>query len=368
MRLSNKIHCAFFLCFFAIWFLVQVCFGLDNPTDLQSAINIILGIPNKLENVEKAFQAYFDVPTPLIAQTSSFGRPTPENDPLKYSTPVVSVTVPSMSDEVIFDYTQAIRKDFVNYAGSADAGMDYSQYKKLVSDGRLPFNTDADEYFQTHDRNKDRKLSMDEYVPSPAEIAQKHNLNVLQNAYVNNKPYPSGQTPVNTSSGIPFPSGTQTSSGTQTLPASPTPPLPPLPPGAVPPPILPPPEVEARIQNFADKSGFTTQRNPQGQLIVVDKNGQEVVIPPGVLPISVNMAENGLRDFAQQSGGTFEIIPPGAFLLKDKDGKPIPPPGWPPQFQPPYLPPPQSPPGAPPVPPPPPPGPPNPSPPPPSTP
>ncbi|MBF0409834.1 MAG: hypothetical protein HQM10_21005 [Candidatus Riflebacteria bacterium] len=300
----------------------------ESPGDLKSALNIIFNIPDRLESVESAFKAYLQISPSELPSGNLYEMLLPENQPLQNPVTIISDSVPGLADEVIFDYIQATRKDFISYSGGPTEFLSRDQFSKIVSDGRLPVNIDPYEYFQLHDRNSDQKLSMPEFIPSPSEVALKQNLSVLQNAYLNNTSYPNGQQPVSSPSNA---SQTVTASSTKSPAGN-------IPAGAVPPKEISILQIENRIQNFADKSGNRTIRDPEGKLIVIDKFGNPIPLPPGIIPPRVEFAVTGLRTFASKISGIFERLPGGEFLLKDSKGKPVPPNEWPVEFRPPYFP------------------------------
>ncbi|NLI75672.1 MAG: hypothetical protein GX442_04425 [Candidatus Riflebacteria bacterium] len=113
--------------------------------------------------------------------------------------------------------------------------------------------------------------------------------------------------------------------------------------GALPPEVVK--DIEARITAFANQHGFTTERDAQGRLVVKDKDGKLVPLPPGVLPPPpevIKELESRITAFANEKGFTTERDGQGRLVVKDKDGNlvPLPPGMLPPGLLPPPPPPP----------------------------
>ncbi len=307
---------------------------INPPSDLSSAITMLLEFPSKLESLDDLLDLFGEIPGNQILTGVPWNSITSEKNPLPSPIPIVSEKMPKAADEAIHDFRRSIAKDFIKYAGSADKVMTRSQFQTLVGDGRLPVKEDSDDYFQGHDKDGDGKLSIWEFVPAAPEVAQKHDLDVIANAYLKGIPYPTGNYP--TSRPISAPPGPLPGTGTAVLPPAPNV-------------FLTKAEVEQRLTDFANRQGFSTTTAPDGKLIVVDSSGQPVPIPPGVLPPPVHLVVQQLNQFAAGMGGTVEKGPEGLPIVKDKDGKNVSPENWPPHLRPPYMPP-----GGPPGPPPPP--------------
>jgi hypothetical protein len=90
--------------------------------------------------------------------------------------------------------------------------------------------------------------------------------------------------------------------------------------------------MEKRITAFAEKNGHVTEKNPQGRLIVKDKIGKVVPLPPGILPPlcphgpPVAVIEDALNRYAKEKAYTSKRDEQGRLSLVDADGKIVPPP------------------------------------------
>ncbi|MBF0501517.1 MAG: hypothetical protein HQM09_15365 [Candidatus Riflebacteria bacterium] len=326
------------------------CQAVEAPTDLASALKLILEFPSKIENLDDLMSVFSEIQINQVLTGAPLNTITAANNPLLHPNPIVSDKTPKFSDAAIFDFRRTAAQDFIKYSGSADGCMTRSQFQTLVAAGRLPIKGDADEYFQSHDRDGDGKLSIWEFVPTPSEVATKQDLTLITSAYMSGTPYPTGNYP--TARPMEAPPGPLPGSGTNQIPpASSPPPLPPPPPV-----FLSVAEIEKRLTDFANQNGYTTTRGLDGRLVIIDQNGVALVsIPPGVLPISLPNAVPQLTAFAQSFGGTTEKGPDLVPIIKDKNGQIVPIAKWPPNLQPPYMPPGPPPPAGPPGPPPPPP-------------
>ncbi len=312
--------------------------GTEAPSDLATAINVLLNIPNRLTNLPAAFEAFNEVGKEELPEGTLQSSPDPENDPLPNPTPVVVKELVDQSDEAIYDFRQSIRRDFVKYAGRPDGKLSSTELSRIAADKRLPTDEDSDSYLQNHDQDEDGFLTISEYVPSTVEVAKKQNIKRITECYVKGIPYPTGQAPVES----PSAASTQTASlpGTDSGPDAPGSDVPPPIPTPERPGFLTQDEVESRIQDFADRNGFTTSRGPGGRLLVRDKQHRVVRnFPPGVLPNELPRALDSLQRFSERAGGSVDTDAQGMPVVKDSAGNPIPPVDWPPDARPPYLPP-----------------------------
>ncbi|NLI75676.1 MAG: hypothetical protein GX442_04445 [Candidatus Riflebacteria bacterium] len=280
------------------------------PEDAPAALRFLQDLESgkiSLSDLLDSLEEFIGLRLPT---SSTFHTRSSAVDPLRNPVPVRVATLPALCDEAIYDYRQTLKTEFIKVAGAVDGRLSQTQFSSLVAEGKFPSVTDPGAYFTTHDQDRDGFLSIHEFTPTPAEVPRLQNIPELTDAYVKGQPYPTGQLPTG------------------------------VPPSLPPPPIfLTVEQVEARIQAFADSRGFTTERAPDGKLVVRDQAGNLVPLPPGTIPLPIEEAERGLADFARSIGGTTERGAGGALVVKGPDGKEIPPPGWPPPLRPPYLPP-----------------------------
>lgn len=91
-------------------------------------------------------------------------------------------------------------------------------------------------------------------------------------------------------------------------------------------------DFEKKIQEFADKEGFKTERDDQGHLLVKDKDGKVVPLPKdlqpkglgeGPSPEQIAAFEKDIQAFADKNGYTTERDDQGRLVVKDKDGKAV---------------------------------------------
>ena len=296
---------------FLLVFFLFACQGTAHAAgyDLAAILQKVLEFPNQIGNLDDILELFTELAPGEILSGPGYNCVSAVNNPLPNPKPIVAAKIPKAADEAIFDFKKTLAKSFIKYAGSPDAGMNRSQFSALANAGNLPFKEDPDEYFQTHDKDRDGKLSIGEFIPSSQEIADKQDLEVLTEAFTTGIPYPNGNTPL-------VPPSTQ-----------PPPPL-----------ILTPSDVEKRITAFARQQGLITVRDPQGRLQLATQAGVPVPMPPGIIPLPLNDAMRELEGFARSLGGQ-AILPPQGNppLVKDGDGNVIPPNRWPPPLRPPYL-------------------------------
>jgi|GEM_PF-6259395 len=327
----SKIILIFSTIFSLLSYSPKISRAADSPSDLSSIINLIFNNPKKIESIETLFDAFMEIAKSEMPEGTSYSTTSTDTSTdknvLTNPTPIVAKELPTYCDEAIFDFRQSIRKDFIKYVGVPDGKMGPTQFAKLVADGHLPTNEDPDTYFQSHDRDKDGYLSIGEFVPPPSEIAKKTDVKQITTAYKEGTPYPTGQSPVSSPSGLPLQTTTTT---TVTEPATLDKTT-----------FLTPEQVNKRIQDFADSKGYVTEHGPDGRLIVSDPTTGKIIdtIPPEVLPLNLPEAEKVLKDYAAKIGGTTERDNLGNLVVKGKDGDIIPPDKWPTNAQPPYLPP-----------------------------
>ncbi|OGK04868.1 MAG: hypothetical protein A2W80_16195 [Candidatus Riflebacteria bacterium GWC2_50_8] len=258
----------------------------------------LLNIPNRISELEE----YLDAFQRLDIAPSGNLKASPDNSPLNSSCQLKSHEgFPRMGIEAVYDFIMAIRKDFEKYAGGKEGRMSRLQFERLVNDNRLPSNKDSEAYFQTHDRDQNGTLNLEEFTPFPDEICSDFDLNTISMAYVLGKPYPTGQKPtqnpvLNALGAIPSP--------------------PPL--------LIPYRVVEQRIRILARFIGGTTFRDTYGRLQVSDSNGKLVDIPAGIVPFQKSEAFEKLRAHAKQIGGTFiESNENGLPTLLDRFGNQV---------------------------------------------
>lgn len=221
---------------------------------------------------------------------------------------------PWLAEAAIADYREAIRKDFIDWVGRADGYIDASGLATLASRQRLAFASSASDYLSSRDKDKDNRLTLEEFVPSAAEIAEKVDLQMLVANFSKGLPYSTGQNPIASASAFGLKPAAE---GLYTTPT----------------------EIEQRIEVYASAIGGSTFRRPDGRLGAKDASGKIIdPLPPEVVPLWKMHAEKILQDFVGQKGGQAEFFPDSSAVLRDGSGNIIPMEKWPPYTQPPYHP------------------------------
>jgi len=266
--------------------------------------------PKNLESVPGLLDTLVTENNAHWSQTSQVGTGSALANPAR----VRSEKVPWMASTAIADYREALRREFIAVVGKPDGRMTAAQLASLAARNRLPGGSGADAWLSAHDRDRDGALTIEEFVPSAAEIGRTLDLVVLTNSFLHGLPYPSGQSPRTSAAeyGIAT-SGSHLYASRE--------------------------EIERRIRAFAARIGGSTFQDAEGRLAVKDAEGNHVMpLPPDVIPLPKEMAEAELRRFLQKIGGTGEFAADKIPVLRGSDGAVIPLEKWPPFTQPPYHP------------------------------
>lgn len=289
-------------------------------TEVPEAFTFLDNLASEMKSIDDLFDSLDDLLNEDIPEGTGYKDGSSPSSLLKNSRPIIVDSLPDLCDEAIHDFRQSLKLDFIKVAGAPDGNISRNQFQAMVQSGLFPLkNEPAQTYFERHDVDRDQRLDINEFVPSPQEIAQEQRMQPLTQAYTQGQTYPTGQTP------------------TTTPPSQP-------PPG----PSAPPPghpiyttfaQVEQNISNWATLKGFSTTRTPDGKLHPVDAQGNIVPLPPGVIPPSREEAEARMREFARDTGGKTKRDAEGVLQLEDKDGRVVPLHQLPEPMRPPYLPP-----------------------------
>lgn len=206
-----------------VWPLTATGAGTDLPTDLPAALNVLLNVPQRLESVGVALEAFFALPPADLRGGSPAPQPTDESSLLQAPVVLTGKDLPPHCAAAIFDFRLSARKDFQTYAGAADGWLDRGQFNRLVADGRLPVKTDPDAYFAAHDIDGDGRLTIGEFSPTATEVARSQDVAAITTAFLTNRPYPTGARPVSSPRQVP---GGGTGAGPVPAPAPGSGPLP----------------------------------------------------------------------------------------------------------------------------------------------
>ncbi|NLI77374.1 MAG: hypothetical protein GX442_13155 [Candidatus Riflebacteria bacterium] len=177
--------------------------GTDLPTDLPAALNVLLNVPQRLESVGAALEAFFALSPADLRGGSPPPQPADESTLLQAPVVLTGKDLPPHCAEAIFDFRLSARKDFQTYAGAADGWLDRGQFNRLVADGRLPVKTDPDAYFAAHDIDGDGRLTIGEFSPTATEVARSQDVAAITTAFLTNRPYPTGARPVSSPRQVP---------------------------------------------------------------------------------------------------------------------------------------------------------------------
>lgn len=236
------------------------------------------------------------------------------NSVLLFPVPVQAPEFPWLAESAIADYREALRQDFIERTGRPDGLMAMSDLVSLASRKRLPSSANAVDYLAIHDRDRDNRLTIEEFTPAADEIARTVDLKALVSCFTRGLPYPTGQLPMASATvfGLaPVEAGLFTTAA----------------------------EIEQRIEAYASSISGSTYRRPDGRLGAKDANGMPVQpLPEDVVPPHKLDAEARLQRYAADTGGTVEFFPNQPAALRDSSGIAIPMQQWPPFTQPPYHP------------------------------
>ena len=182
---------------------------------------------------------------------------------------------PAYFAHALADFQLSLRKDFVEFSGSAEGKMTRIQFERFLATGRLPSRKSGEDYFAFHDQDKDGMLTIAEFTPTGTEVLQSYSANDIAQGYLHGTPYPNRSLPL----GTPF-----------------------LSPGDA------------------------------------DPGKKVVPFPRGLIPLPKEVAEKELKEYVQKTGGSMTSSPEGLPVVKDASGAIVPVHRWPPHLRPPYLP------------------------------
>lgn len=221
---------------------------------------------------------------------------------------------PWLAEAAIADYREALRLDFIAKVGQPDGLMTMSGLLALAGQKRLPGGKNAGEYLATHDRDRDNRLTIEEFTPAAEEIIKTTDIKALTACFTKGLPYPTGQQPIAAAGSFglaPAEAGLFTNAG----------------------------EIEQRIESYAASIGGTTYRRPDGRLGAQDANDTPIhPLPEDVVPLHKLDAEARLQKFADDAGYTIDFFPDRPADIRSGSGISIPMQDWPPFTQPPYHP------------------------------
>ena len=178
--------------------MASVGHGADDSA-LARAMRQLRNLPGNLQSITQLFEVFFPVGTAALPSGTGYGLPEPGNNPLPSPEPVYSATpVPPEATDAIFDLRQTFRGEFVRATGDAGKGMNRSQFQQVAASGRVPIKGNPDTVYGEHDRNGDGILSIAEFTPTPAEIANTCDVAQITDDFLHNRPYGSGGTQTQT--------------------------------------------------------------------------------------------------------------------------------------------------------------------------
>lgn len=276
---------------------------------LYEALITTLKFPARLEQPMALLQDLVDAQNDGWAQAVA-----PLGTPDATSAALRAPEFPWLAEAAIADYREALRQDFISRVGRPDDWCDVGILTALAARGRLPGRAGAADYLAAHDRDRDNRLTLDEFVPSAEEVARTEDLKSLVSSFVHGIPYPTGQSPVASATAFglaPAAAGLFTTAR----------------------------EIEQRIEGYASRIGGTTYRRPDGRLGARDAAGQAIdPLPEDIVPLHKLEAESRLTRFVSDLGGTADFAPDRPPVLRDAGGAVLPMEKWPPFTQPPYHP------------------------------